>query len=128
MMQRIRKMREQEGFTLIELLIVIVILGVLAAIVVFAVAGVTDRGTKSACKSERSTVQTASEAYYAKVGSYAANLSDLWTAPNKLMNQPTDWTSGNSYTHNGYTITYTPTDGSAAGDITAAPVTTDCSA
>ena len=36
--------KNQNGFTLIELLIVIVILGVLAGIVVFAVAAFTDRG------------------------------------------------------------------------------------
>jgi prepilin-type N-terminal cleavage/methylation domain-containing protein len=42
--------RKDEGFTLIELLIVIVILGILAAVVVFAVNGITDRGEKSACK------------------------------------------------------------------------------
>ncbi|MFJ9314355.1 type II secretion system protein [Pimelobacter simplex] len=58
--------RDQRGFTLIELLIVIVILGVLAAIVVFSVRGITDRGKTSACKADVATVQTAVEAYYAK--------------------------------------------------------------
>ena len=43
MYEDIREARENEsGFTLIELLIVIVILGVLAAIVVFAVGGIND--------------------------------------------------------------------------------------
>ena len=42
--------RNDSGFTLTELLIVIVILGVLAGIVVFAVGGITDRGEMSACK------------------------------------------------------------------------------
>jgi general secretion pathway protein G len=66
MYQRIRKaMKEQSGFTLIELLIVIVILGILAAIVVFSVSGITDRGKSSACKSDVATVTTAVEAYYA---------------------------------------------------------------
>ena len=32
------------GFTLVELLVVIVVLGVLAAVTVFAVRGITDRG------------------------------------------------------------------------------------
>ena len=45
MLQQLREARKNEsGFTLIELLIVIVILGVLAAIVVFSVQGITDRG------------------------------------------------------------------------------------
>ena len=52
----LRKSRKDEGgFTLIELLIVIVILGVLAAIVAFSVRGITDRGEESACKAEVKT-------------------------------------------------------------------------
>ena len=38
--------KNDEGFTLIELLIVIVILGILATVVVFAVGGITDRGQR----------------------------------------------------------------------------------
>lgn len=72
--------RDQNGFTLIELLIVIVILGVLAAIVVFSVRGIADRGDKSACKANLSTVQTASEAYYAKNNAYAADAAALVSA------------------------------------------------
>src|SRR5437016_518286 len=56
----------EQGFTLIELLVVIVILGVLAAVVVFAVNGITDRGHSSACKSEVATLNTAIQAFYAK--------------------------------------------------------------
>jgi general secretion pathway protein G len=68
--------RDQRGFTLIELLIVIVILGVLAAIVAFSVRGITDRGAASACKAEVKTVATAEEANYAQNGSYAT-IADL---------------------------------------------------
>lgn len=57
--------REDRGFTLIELLIVIIILGVLAAIVVFSVRGITDKGEESACKTSKSIVATAYEAYVA---------------------------------------------------------------
>ncbi|MGY4388181.1 prepilin-type N-terminal cleavage/methylation domain-containing protein [Streptomyces sp. TE12347] len=53
------------GFTLIELLVVIVILGVLSAIVVFSVRGINDKGQGSACKTDKSTIQTAEEAYFA---------------------------------------------------------------
>ena len=57
---------DEGGFTLIELLIVIVVLGILAAVVVFAVGGISDRGKKSACKSDLKSVEVATEAYYAK--------------------------------------------------------------
>jgi general secretion pathway protein G len=78
MRQRVRALRgNQSGFTLIELLIVIVILGVLAGIVVFAVSGITDRGKTAACNTEVSTVQTAEEAYYAKNNDYATTLQAL---------------------------------------------------
>ena len=62
----------QNGFTLIELLIVIVILGVLAGIVVFAVGGITDRGDTAACKSDKKTLEVAQEAYYAKNKAYTS--------------------------------------------------------
>ena len=53
---------QDEGFTLIELLIVIVILGILATVVVFAVGGITDQGQTSACKAELKTIEVAVEA------------------------------------------------------------------
>ncbi|MGV8848141.1 MAG: type II secretion system protein [Propionibacteriaceae bacterium] len=78
MLARIKSARENEsGFTLIELLIVIVILGVLSAIVVFSVSGITDRGDTAACNSNLKTVQVASEAYYAQKGTYAADIATL---------------------------------------------------
>ena len=80
MLARIRAARENEsGFTLIELLIVIVILGVLSGIVVFSVQGVTSRGAAAACQSDVASVQVATEAYYAKIGSYPANTAALVT-------------------------------------------------
>jgi prepilin-type N-terminal cleavage/methylation domain-containing protein len=58
------------GFTLIELLIVVVILGVLAAVVVFAVGGITDRGTASAAGADEKTIEVAQEAHMAQFGTY----------------------------------------------------------
>lgn len=65
-----RQMKNDEGFTLVELLIVIVILGILAAVVVVAVSGISDRGQASACKTDGSSLRTAQEAYWAKTGTY----------------------------------------------------------
>jgi general secretion pathway protein G len=71
--QRLAEARKnQSGFTLIELLIVIVILGVLAGIVVFAVTAFTGDGRKSACKADMKSYEVAAEAYKAKTGGYPA--------------------------------------------------------
>src|ERR1700709_2088881 len=81
MLKRIRRAgRGDSGFTLIELLIVIVILGILAAIVVFAVNGIQDRGTASACKADVETVTVAAEAYDAQNGHYADSMEELVSA------------------------------------------------
>ena len=69
--QRLRRPASERGFTLIELLVVIIILGVLAAVVVFAVRGVGDKGKSSATTIDARTIRTAQEAYCAKNGRYA---------------------------------------------------------
>ena len=83
MLHRIRKLRAVEaGFTLIELLIVVVILGVLAGTVVFAVQNFNNDGVQSACRADVKSVEIASEAYYARAvpQGYAANMAALVTA------------------------------------------------
>jgi prepilin-type N-terminal cleavage/methylation domain-containing protein len=60
--------KQDKGFTLVELLIVIVILGILATVTVFAVRGITDQGKSSTCKADSKTLQTAYEAYTAQYG------------------------------------------------------------
>ena len=76
-----RRHRGQKAFTLIELLVVIAVLAVLAAIVLFNVTGVVQRGNTAACETDLKTVQTASDAYYSDNSTYAANVAAL---------QPTD--------------------------------------
>lgn len=73
MINKLRAQRGEAGFTLVELLIVVSILGILAGVVVFSVAGVEDNSKQNACKTEASTLRTAEEAYYVKNKSYATS-------------------------------------------------------
>ena len=84
--------KKDKGFTLIELLIVIVILGILATVTVFAVSGITDRGQTSACAADKKTVEVAVEAYNAENGVYPANVGDL--VPTFIRSTPVHYTVG----------------------------------
>lgn len=106
-----RLRRQDRGFTLIELLIVIVILGILAGIVLFAVAGVTDRGNAAACKSDLKTIEVAVEAYRAKNGGYPPNLEPALTTGSDQFLRPDPNLSENTKTGDGYTVTYDPNTG-----------------
>ena len=63
-----KKRSGEGGFTLIELLIVIVILGILAAIVVLAIGGLKGSSKSAACDAEAKTIETAEDAYFASTG------------------------------------------------------------
>jgi prepilin-type N-terminal cleavage/methylation domain-containing protein len=73
----VQQSKRNKGFTLVEVLIVIVILGILATVTVFAVTGITDKGKTGACQTDAKTIQTAEEAYSANNGAYTAAQSDL---------------------------------------------------
>jgi len=73
MIERInQKRKNEEGFTLVELLVVIVILGILAAIVVFAVGGIQNNASDAAKKTDVSVLSAAQEAHFAQHGNYAS--------------------------------------------------------
>lgn len=80
--------KQDRGFTLVELLIVIVILGILATVTVFAVRGITDKGQENSCAVEYRAIDTAFEGFYAATGADATSWNDM--VPEYLKTNPSD--------------------------------------
>jgi prepilin-type N-terminal cleavage/methylation domain-containing protein len=70
-----------DGFTLIELLVIMIVLGILAATVVFALSGVSNQSAQSACSSDAKTVSIA-------VGAYLAEHPDVTQATEAQLTLP----------------------------------------
>lgn len=70
--------RKQSGFTIVELLIVIVVIGILAAIVITTFTGVQKKGRDADRKSDINAIYSQVEVYFAENQKYPtlANLND----------------------------------------------------
>ena len=67
----------RKGFTLIELLIVVVIIGILAAIAIPKFANTKEKAYVAAMKSDLRNLVTSQESYHADNVTYTGTLSDL---------------------------------------------------
>jgi general secretion pathway protein G len=79
----------RSGFTLIELLLVLVILGILAAIVVPKFSGRTEQARETAARTQIATFSTALDSFEVDVGYYPKGrngLGDLFTQPRDAQN------------------------------------------
>ncbi len=70
-------MRNTRGFTLIELLIVVVIIGILAAIAIPKFANTKEKAYVASMKSDLRNLVTAQEAYFADNVTYATTTANL---------------------------------------------------
>lgn len=78
--------KTKSGFTIVELLIVIVVIGILAAITIVAYNGVQDRAYTTTLKSDLSNASQQMELANATVGSYPTTLpSDVKASPNVIL-------------------------------------------
>lgn len=120
--------RKQSGFTIVELLIVIVVIGILAALVVTTFSGIQKKARDSERQTDINAVHGQVEAYYAQNGRYpgladldgttagfvSTNLKGLdpqaLRDPKQVGNAPQAATSGTTY---GYAVS--PSGCTAAG-------------
>ena len=70
-------MRNRQGFTLIELLIVVVIIGILAAIAIPKFANTKEKAYVAAMKSDLRNLVTAQESYFADQVSYTTSTTAI---------------------------------------------------
>ncbi|MDB5179619.1 MAG: exported protein of unknown function [Candidatus Saccharibacteria bacterium] len=88
------KLRQDRGFTIVELLIVIVVIGILAAITIVSFNGVTARANTASAQSAAESAVKKIEAYNAEKASYPATFGVLQLTAN----------SGTSYYLTGVTF------------------------
>ena len=124
-------LRNKKGFTLIELLIVVVIIGILAAIAIPKFASTKQKAYMAAMKSDLKNFVTAQESYFSDYNTYStyANVkaAGLFTATTDVNLSSTDGTATGfsaTATHNAagaktcsvYVGTATPT-GTVEGEV-----------
>jgi type IV pilus assembly protein PilA len=71
----------RKGFTLIELLIVVVIIGILAAIAIPKFANTKEKAYVAQMKSDLKNLASAQESYFSDKQTYAANAAAIQAAP-----------------------------------------------
>ena len=84
-------MKANRGLTLIELMIVIVIVGILAAIAVPVYTNYMQRARRADAKTALEQLRAAEEMYRAERGSYSTDLAQLvnsWGVPNQVGGGP----------------------------------------
>jgi len=79
----------RKGFTLIELLIVVVIIGILAAIAIPKFANTKSKAYITAMKSDLRNLVTAEEAFFSDSSKYTATITDLKYQSSTGVNSPT---------------------------------------
>ena len=94
-----KRSRNAKGFMLLELIIVVAIIGILAAVAIPNLVGMTDKAKVAKIQSDLSTIGTAMEVYHVKKGgTYPTDLSTLAGDNGYLKKVPEPPTGAGAYT------------------------------
>ena len=102
----------RKGFTLIELLIVVVIIGILAAIAIPKFANTKSKAYITAMKSDLRNLVTAEEAFFSDSSKYTATMSQLKFQNSTGVNAPAIVTGAGYWTA---TVDHTQLSGTTCG-------------
>ncbi len=104
--------REQCGFTLFEILVVVILLGVLAAIVIPVFSESSSDAHLNVCLENLRLIQSVLSIYRTKVGTYPSSVNDLveyWaTQPVCPLGGPYDWSLNDEVYHIRCSAQHTP--------------------
>ena len=94
-----KTIKKRKGFMLLELIIVVAIIGILAAVAIPNLVGMTDEAKVAKIQSDLSTIGTAMEVYHVKKGgTYPTDLSVLEGDNGYLKEVPKPPTGAGAYT------------------------------
>jgi prepilin-type N-terminal cleavage/methylation domain-containing protein len=106
--------RHTDGFTLIELMIVVVIIGLLAALAIPRFSNATNAAKQQEATLLLKQVHTLQDAYFQKHNHYAATMDELrpfgWAPPNGNYFDTPAVTAGGGAGSTAYTVCMTTTD------------------
>ncbi len=109
------KDRREEGFTLIELLIAIVVVGILTAVVIVGIGGLTNSGKKGVCQASADATKAAVAVHFANQtpNAYPTSIAQMTTtAVPPELELPTGVTdTGLTINGSNWTITVNSTTG-----------------
>src|ERR1700743_1552128 len=89
-----RERHEMLGFTLIELVIAIVVVGILSAVALVGIAGLTTTASSKACDASKDAAISASAIYFTNKGKYPVEWDDMsaetFVRPDTVTVSPSD--------------------------------------